>query len=66
MMDVAMMNIPVYSIIENCDDLVIRVRRAKVDEEVVSIAFHGNIVEVWEAFYYNSIIIDIGLSLIHI
>jgi len=45
---------------ENAGDLVRRVRIAKEKKETVSIAFHGNIVEVWETFADEDIFIDIG------
>jgi urocanate hydratase len=37
-----------------------RVRDAKANKEVVSIAFQGNIVEVWEYFDKENIYIDLG------
>ena len=37
-----------------------RVSEAKQDKEVVSIAYHGNIVEIWEYFAENNIYIDLG------
>ena len=40
--------------------LVKRVQVAQKNKEVVSIAYHGNIVEVWESFYENDIKVDIG------
>lgn len=40
--------------------LVARVQKAKAAQETVSIAYQGNIVDVWEAFDKHSIHIDIG------
>ena len=40
--------------------LVKRVQVAQKNKEVVSVAYHGNIVEVWESFYENDIKVDIG------
>jgi urocanate hydratase len=37
-----------------------RVRKAKANKEVVSIAFNGNIVDVWEHFDKKSIKVDLG------
>jgi len=37
-----------------------RVRKAKTNKEVVSIAFVGNVVEVWEHFYEHNIFIHLG------
>lgn len=47
-------------VIEDIDLLVERVKLAKSNEEVVSIAYLGNIVEVWEAFDEAQIQIDLG------
>ncbi|MDP6922210.1 MAG: urocanate hydratase, partial [Lutibacter sp.] len=40
--------------------LVERVQRAKAAKEVVSIAYLGNVVEVWEAFDRAGILVDLG------
>ncbi|MFC6858187.1 urocanate hydratase [Zunongwangia atlantica] len=37
-----------------------RILKAKQDKEVISIAYHGNIVEIWEYFAENDIYIDLG------
>jgi urocanate hydratase len=37
-----------------------RVRKAKANKEVVSIAFNGNIVDVWEHFDKENIYVDMG------
>ena len=50
----------VDEIITNLDDLCARVRRAKNAKEVISIAYHGNIVDVWEKFDTKDIYIDLG------
>ncbi len=42
------------------DVLVDRVRLAKKNRETVSLAYLGNIVEVWEKFYVEDIHIDLG------
>lgn len=42
------------------DDLVKRVRQAIANKEVVSIAYQGNIVEIWERFDAENIYIDLG------
>jgi urocanate hydratase len=47
----------VYS---DIDKLIKRVKIAKKNKEVVSIAFHGNIITIWKEFYKNNIFIDIG------
>ncbi|AXT19115.1 urocanate hydratase [Flavobacteriaceae bacterium AU392] len=47
-------------LIDNLDDLIIRVKQAQDIEEVVSIAFIGNVVEVWERFYEEEIFIHLG------
>ena len=50
----------VDEVIENIDELVVRVILAKNKNEVVSIAYHGNVIEVWEAFYESNIFVEIG------
>lgn len=46
--------------ITDLDQLVSRVRRAQQDTETVSIAYLGNIVDVWEKFAEANIHIDLG------
>ncbi|WP_299135826.1 urocanate hydratase [uncultured Tenacibaculum sp.] len=46
--------------ITDLDQLVSRVRLAKENKEVISIAYLGNIVEVWEKFDEENIHIDLG------
>ena len=50
----------VNEIIEDLDELVKRVTLAKANKEIVSIAFLGNSVEVWEKFDEENIHIDLG------
>lgn len=50
----------VDEIIENIEELIARVKTAKEKKEVVSIAFLGNIVDVWEKFLDAGIYIDLG------
>lgn len=50
----------VDEIITDLDELVSRVQLAKNNKEVVSIAYLGNIVDVWEAFDKNDVYIDLG------
>ncbi|GGP05874.1 urocanate hydratase [Cloacibacterium rupense] len=45
---------------ENLDELVSRVRKAQENEEAVSLAYLGNVVEVWEKFDQENLKIDIG------
>ncbi|HHB80020.1 MAG TPA: urocanate hydratase, partial [Saprospiraceae bacterium] len=47
-------------LVDNMDDLLARVRLAKAGNEVVSIAYIGNVVEVWERFAEEDIFIHIG------
>ncbi|NEW79616.1 MAG: urocanate hydratase, partial [Gelidibacter sp.] len=46
--------------ITDLDALALRVKRAKENKEVVSIAFLGNIVEVWEKFEEKNVYVDLG------
>lgn len=50
----------VDELIDDLEELVRRVRKAKEEKEVVSIAFIGNIVDVWEKFDENKIHVEIG------
>ena len=50
----------VDEVIHNTEKLVERVKNAQNNKEIVSIAYHGNIVDVWESFYENNITVDIG------
>ena len=47
-------------LIDNMDDLIERVKQAQATKEVVSIAFIGNIVDVWERFDQEDIFIHVG------
>lgn len=47
-------------LVDNMPDLLKRVRQAQKNEEVVSIAYVGNVVEIWEAFYDENIFIHVG------
>lgn len=50
----------IHEIIENIDALVTRVRKAQETKEAVSIAYLGNIVDVWERFDEENLHIDLG------
>lgn len=50
----------IHEIVEHIDDLVTRVRKAQEAKEVVSIAYLGNIVDVWERFDHEDLHIDLG------
>ncbi len=47
-------------LVDNMDDLLARVRKAQEQKEIVSIAYIGNVVEVWEKFYDEEIFIHVG------
>jgi urocanate hydratase len=47
-------------LIEDLGELVSRTKLAKINQEVVSIAFIGNIVDVWEQFDQEDIFIELG------
>lgn len=47
-------------LIDNMDDLIKRVKQAQETKEVVSIAFIGNVVDVWERFDKENIFIHVG------
>jgi len=50
----------VDEVIDDLSALVERVKKAKDNKEVVSIAYQGNVVDVWERFYEEDLYIDLG------
>ena len=50
----------VHEIIEDSEKLVARVKEAQINKEVVSIAYLGNVVDVWEKFDEENLHIDLG------
>lgn len=50
----------VNEIVENIEDLVPRVKKALENKEVISIAYLGNVVDVWERFDQENLHIDLG------
>lgn len=50
----------VNEIVENIEDLVPRVKKALQNKEVISIAYLGNVVDVWERFDQENLHIDLG------
>jgi len=50
----------VDEVIDDIEKLAKRVQKAKTEKEVVSIAYQGNVVEIWEYFAENDIYIDLG------
>ncbi|WP_396155253.1 urocanate hydratase [Flavobacterium sp.] len=50
----------INEVIENIDQLVPRVKKALENNEVVSIAYLGNVVDVWERFDEENVHIDLG------
>jgi urocanate hydratase len=47
-------------LIDNLDDLLSRVKQAQTNNEVISIAYIGNVVEIWERFDEENIFIHVG------
>lgn len=50
----------VDEVITDLDELVKRVRTATENKEIVSIAYNGNIVDVWEKFDEENVFVDLG------
>lgn len=50
----------VDEIVADAEDLVARIRRAQEQKEVVSLAYHGNVVDVWEKLADENIYVDLG------
>lgn len=47
-------------LIDDIDELVSRVQKAKANKETVSIAYEGNVVDVWDAFDKAGVYVDLG------
>ena len=47
-------------LVDNMEDLINRVKVAQENEELVSIAYIGNIVDVWERFYEEGVFVTVG------
>jgi len=50
----------VDEVISDLDELCTRVKTAKANEETVSIAYQGNVIDVWEKFDEENIYVDLG------
>ena len=50
----------VDEVFQDLDELCERVLEAKKNKEVVSLAYDGNVVEVWEKFFEKGIYVDLG------
>ena len=50
----------INEIVENIEELVPRVKKALENKEVISIAYLGNVVDVWERFDQENLHIDLG------
>ncbi len=50
----------VDELIYDLDELVEKVKKSKAKKEVISYAFVGNIVDVWEKFYKENVYVDLG------
>lgn len=50
----------IHEIHEDMNELITRVRKALESKEVVSLAYLGNVVDIWERFYEEGLHIDLG------
>lgn len=50
----------VDEVFENLDEMVPRIRKAVSNKEAVSLAYHGNIVDLWERLVVEKMFIDLG------
>lgn len=50
----------VDEVIDNLDDLIARVRKAKAGKETVSLAYQGNVVDLWERLAQEDIKVELG------
>ncbi|NAS31895.1 urocanate hydratase [Flavobacteriaceae bacterium R38] len=47
-------------LIDDLDTLVVRLRKAQAQKEVISIAYQGNVVDLWERLYDEEIFVHVG------
>lgn len=47
-------------LVEDLDSLVVKVQQAQAAQKVVSIAYIGNVVDVWERFYEEGVFVTVG------
>lgn len=50
----------VNEVYANLDELIVRIKNAQQNKEAVSLAYQGNIVDLWERFAKDNIHIDLG------
>ena len=50
----------VDEVYNNLDTLINRIEKARAKKEAVSLAYHGNIVDLWEKFAEENVFIDMG------
>jgi len=50
----------VDEVFDNLDQLILRIKKAKIGKEVVSIAYQGNIVDLWEKLDTENIEVELG------
>jgi len=50
----------VDEVVSSLDDLVKRTKAAQKNKEIVSIAYSGNVVDVWERFAQDEVYVDLG------
>lgn len=50
----------VDEVVVDLDELVARIQSAKAEKEIVSIAYQGNVVDVWEKLATENIFVDLG------
>ncbi|MCH1548268.1 MAG: urocanate hydratase [Flavobacteriaceae bacterium] len=50
----------VDEVFKDINKLIDRVKKAKKNKEIISLAFQGNVITVWEEFYKKNIFVDLG------
>ncbi len=50
----------VDEVYDNLDNLVLRIEKARNNKEAISLAYQGNIVDLWEYFADNNIAVELG------
>ena len=50
----------VDEVYENLDELILRIEKARMSKEAVSLAYQGNIVDLWEKFAKENVSVELG------
>ncbi len=48
------------NVFTNANDLIAKIEKSRLEREGIALVFHGNIVDLWEAFVAQNVIIELG------